>query len=210
VALSVERVEGRRGVARFVDVPWRLLRFDGSLWVPPLRAMVRDSLDTKGNPFYREADRALFVATRDGRPVGRVAAIENRWHNRHHNDRVGFFGFFDCADDPEAARALLGAAEEWLRARGLDAARGPTSPSMNHECGLLVDGFDRPPTIMTAWNPPHYGSLASGRGATLIEWPCPRHRARSTSGWRRMRSASRKFSGQVRLRGSSSRQAAST
>jgi hypothetical protein len=126
--------------------------------------MVRDALDTRGNPFYKDAERALFVARRDGVLVGRVAAIENRWHNRHHGDRVGFFGFFDCADDPEAARALLGSAEEWLRARGLTAARGPMSPSMNHECGLLVDGFERPPMIMTPWNPPYYAALVEGAG----------------------------------------------
>ncbi len=163
MALKVSRVDGRRGTARFVDVPWSLYGPE-DLWVPPLRLMVRDALDTRRNPFYRNADRALFVVERDGRPVGRVAAIENRAHNRHHDDRVGFVGFFECADDPEAAGAALDAAERWLAARGLTRARGPISPSMNHESGLLVDGFDTPPTIMTPWNPPYYGALLEGAG----------------------------------------------
>jgi hypothetical protein len=126
--------------------------------------MVRDVLDRKRNPFYRRADRALFVATRAGRPVGRVAAVENRAHNEHHGDRVGFFGFFECADDQEAASALLQRAESWLSDRGLSSARGPVSPSMNHESGLLVEGFDTPPAVMTPWNPPYYDALLRSAG----------------------------------------------
>lgn len=163
MALTISEVDGRRGTARFVDVPWRLYG-SGDLWVPPLRIMVRDALDRKRNPFYRDADRALFVAERDGRAVGRVAAIENRSHNAHHRDRVGFFGFFECAEDPEAASALTGAAESWLRDRGLSTARGPISPSMNHESGLLVEGFDTPPAVMTPWNFPYYDGLLQQAG----------------------------------------------
>lgn len=158
------RVGGRTGTARFVDVPWTLRRAWDGPWIPPLRAVVRDGLDDRANPFYRHASRALFVARRDGRPVGRVAAIENRAHNRCHDDRVGFFGFFECADDPEAAGALLGRAEEWLRARGLTSSRGPVSPSMNHEAGLLVDGFETPSVVMTPWNPRYYGRMVESAG----------------------------------------------
>jgi hypothetical protein len=162
--VRVERVEGRRGVARFVDVAWKVQSGRGTPWIPPLRAVVRDLLDEKRNPFYRNAERALFVGYRDGRPVGRVAALENRWHNEHHDDRTGFFGFFECEDDPEAARTLLREAESWLRGRGLLSARGPVNPSMNHESGLLVDGFEHRPVIMTPWNPPYYGALLDGDG----------------------------------------------
>ena len=126
--------------------------------------MVRDLLDTKSNPFYRDAERALFIARRDGRPVGRVAAIENRAHNRFHGDRVGFFGFFECADDAETARALFGAARAWLAARGLTAMRGPMNPSTNYDCGLLVDGNDGHPQFLTSWNPTYYDRLIAGAG----------------------------------------------
>jgi hypothetical protein len=153
MAVRVEQVDGRRGVARFVDAAWRVQGGTSSLWVPPLRVAVRDALDAEGNPFYKGADRALFIAERDGAVVGRIAAIENRWHNRHHGDRVGFFGFFECKQDPEAASALFASAEAWLSTRGLERARGPMSPSMNHECGLLVDGFGTPPTISNRCHP---------------------------------------------------------
>lgn len=150
---------------RFIGVPWRV--YDPALhpqWVPPLRAMVKDVLDTRRNPFYERADIGLFLAERDGRPVGRIAAIENRAHNDFHNDRVGFFGFFECRDDPEAANALFGAASVWLRDRSLEVMRGPVSPSTNHECGLLVRGFRHHPMLMTPWNPRYYVDLYEGAG----------------------------------------------
>ena len=169
MTLAVEQLEGRRGVAEFIDVAWRLNDPRRTPWIAPLRAMVRDALDRKGNPFYQDADRALFVAYRDRRAVGRVAAIENRWHNRQHRDRVGFFGFFECADDAEAAAGLLRAAERWLSERGLDRSRGPISPSMNHESGLLVEGFEHPPMIMTPWNPPFHGALIESAGYAQVQ-----------------------------------------
>ena len=131
--------------------------------MPPLRIAVRDALDRR-NPFYKTADRQLFLALRNGVPVGRIAAIENRAHNEFHGDRVGFFGFFESENDPEIARALFAAAETWLASRGLDTMRGPVNPSTNHECGLLVGGFDQHPMIMTTWNPQYYHGLLETAG----------------------------------------------
>lgn len=125
---------------------------------------MRDALDTKANPFYKTADRQLFLALRDGEPVGRIAAIENRAHNDFHKDRVGFFGFFECVNDQAVATALLSSADQWLRGRGLDTMRGPMNPSTNHECGMLVGGFGRHPMIMTTWNPRYYPELIEKAG----------------------------------------------
>ena len=154
--LRVNQVEGTRGIARFVDALWQVREFNAGAtndksWVPPLRATVTDILSPK-NPFYQHANRALFVAERGGVTVGRIAAIENAAHNRHHRDRVGFFGFLETVNDPEVSHSLLDTAEGWLRSRSLNRARGPISPSMNHECGLLVEGAETPPAIMTPWN----------------------------------------------------------
>jgi ribosomal protein S18 acetylase RimI-like enzyme len=164
-SLEVIHVKGRWGTSRFVDAAWKIHEQPvSSGWIPPLRMVVRDGLDQSGNPFYQRAERALFIAKRSGRTVGRVAAIENRWHNGYHDDHVGFFGFFECRDDQEAANGLLERAECWLGDRGLKSARGPVCPSMNHECGVLVDGFDFPPVIMTPWNPAYYGPLIERAG----------------------------------------------
>ena len=151
----------------FVDVPWRLYNAkDHPNWVPPLRESVYDALDDKKNPFYNEAARALFVAFRGGVPVGRIAAIENRAHNKFNEDRAGFWGFFESVNDQAVADALFDAAEKWLAARGLASMRGPFNPSTNYECGLLVEGFEHRPTFMTAWNPPWYDTLCARAGMT--------------------------------------------
>src|SRR5207244_8943376 len=110
--MSVEIIpaERNRELAEFIDVSWHIPdAVRHPQWVPPLRMMVRDLLDTKTNPFYRQADRALFIARRGGKAVGRIAAIENRAHNDFHHDRVGFFGFFEAAD-ADAAEALFASA----------------------------------------------------------------------------------------------------
>lgn len=175
MSLAVLPVVSSRELRRFIDVPWRL--FDAARhpqWVPPLRIAVRDVLDVRKHPFWRTAERALWIATRDGRVVGRVAAIENRAHNAFHGDRTGFFGFFECADDPEAAAALLDTAAHWLARRGLTAMQGPMNPSTNYECGVLVDGFEHHPVLMTTWNPPYYDALLAGAGLVpakdLLGW----------------------------------------
>jgi GNAT superfamily N-acetyltransferase len=165
VPVEIIPVESSRDLRRFVGLPWKIYNpVEHPQWVPPLRIAVRDALDTKANPFYKEADRRLFLALRNGEPVGRIAAIENRAHNAFHNDRVGFFGFFECTNDQEAANALFTAAETWLRGRGLDTMRGPTNPSTNHECGMLVGGYERHPMIMTTWNPAYYATLVDEAG----------------------------------------------
>jgi GNAT superfamily N-acetyltransferase len=137
--------------------------------VPPLREDVRKSFDPAANPVFEHAEVEPFLALRDGRAVGRVAAIHNRAHNDFHGDRVGFFGFFECEDDPEAAAALLAAAADWVGARGLDTLRGPMSFSTNDECGVLVSGFERPPAIMMPHNPPYYARLLEAAGCTTAK-----------------------------------------
>jgi GNAT superfamily N-acetyltransferase len=121
-------------------------------------------LSRERNPFFEHGEAEYFLAERDGETVGRVAAITNRLHNETHEDRVGFFGFFECTDDQAVADALLDAAATWCRERGHDVLRGPASFSVNDECGLLVDGFDSPPTLMMPHNPPYYVRLVEGAG----------------------------------------------
>jgi len=162
--VRIVEVNSRRDFQRFVDFPYRLYATGYPQWVPPLRASVHDALDTKDNPFYANAERALFLALRGDRVVGRIAAVANRAHNAFHGDKVGFWGFFECENDALAAKALFASAERWLAARGLDIMRGPMNPSTNYECGLLVDGFENRPTFMTAWNPPYYDTLCTEAG----------------------------------------------
>lgn len=147
----------------FIRLPWRIYRNDPA-WVPPLRRDVRRMLDPAVHPFHRHSDVRTFLALRDGRPVGRIAAIHNRRHVEVHDEPVGFFGFFESVEDPEVSSALFDAAAGWLRERGLEVMRGPTSFSTNEETGLLVEGFDRPPAILMPHNPPYYPRLVRDYG----------------------------------------------
>jgi hypothetical protein len=130
---------GRRDLAAFVALPYALHRSD-PCWTPPLRRDVRAVLDPAKNPFWEHASRELFLARCGGRVVGRVAAIDDRLHLETHGDGAGFFGFFESVDDRATAARLLDAAAEWLRGRGRTCVRGPASPTLNHEAGLLVEG----------------------------------------------------------------------
>ena len=149
--------------ARFIAAAGRLHGGDPR-YVHPLRCELHRVLDPSRNPWHRHAEMALFLATRGGVTVGRVAAIQDRRHDEIRSERAGFFGFFECVDDPECATALLGAAESWARARGAAIMRGPVSPSMHDECGCLVAGFDRPPVVQMPYNPPYHADLLETSG----------------------------------------------
>jgi hypothetical protein len=124
-------------------------------FVPPLPGSIAEAF-LPGSPFLAgQGELAPFIALRDGRPVGRIAAIRNRAHNEFHGDTTGFFGFFEF-DGDEVAGALFAAACDWLRGQGLTSARGPYSPSINDVCGLLTEGFEDPPCVFMPWNPPRY------------------------------------------------------
>lgn len=164
--MRIDRVRGRGDLAAFINLPFALYRGDRN-WVPPIKADVRKLLDQTTHPFYdggRAAERELFVARDGRRVVGRIAAIVNHRHNRVHDESICFFGFFECERDTGAAAALLEAVEAWAAERGLAAVRGPANPSTNYECGLLIDGFDRPPVLMMTYNPPWYEDLIEHAG----------------------------------------------
>ena len=133
-------------------------------WVPPLKSDVRLLFDRGKNPFFEHAEIESFLAWSGDRVVGRITAIDNRAHNEFHGDRVGFFGFFECEDDVPAATALFDAAAAWLGARGKDVMRGPMNFSTNDDCGSLIEGFDRPPTIMMPHNLPYHARLYAAGG----------------------------------------------
>ena len=160
----LEVVSADRGAerSRFIRLPYRLNR-DDPHWVPPLRSDVRCLLSPRG-PFREQGETSLFLARRPGGPVGRIAAILDPVRPGPDGGPSGAFGLFTCADDPEAASALTDAAGAWLRERGVTEMTGPYDLTINDECGTLIEGFDGPPAIMTAHNPPYHADLLRHAG----------------------------------------------
>jgi len=147
----------------FLRFPWKVYAGDPN-WVPPLISVVKPFF-TGEHPFCKKGEILPFVALDEsGRCVGRIAAVINRAHNEFHNDRTGFFGFFESIDDADVAGALLETVKGVLRDLGFSDILGPHNPSTNDECALLIDGFDSPPTFMMPYNPPYYPRLLEGAG----------------------------------------------
>lgn len=153
----------RRDKKRFLLFPWEIYKNDPH-WIPPLLASEKGLLGYAKDPFYERNQIQTFLAERDGKVVGRIAAILNVGHLERYNDNVGCFGFYESIDDQTVADALFAAAADWLKERGCEAMRGPMNPSMNHTVGLLIDGFDSSPFFMMTYNPPYYERLFENVG----------------------------------------------
>jgi GNAT superfamily N-acetyltransferase len=173
MSLEVRPVAGRRDLERFVRLPLALYRNEPR-WVAPLLRDVRKRLDRRRNPFFAHAEAEYFLAWRDGRPVGRISAQVDRNFNAHQENDWGMWGFFESEDDAETAGALLAAAEAWLRERGRDRMVGPMDFTTNDECGLLIEGHDRPAIILATWQHPYYEGLIDAAGLVkamdLLMW----------------------------------------
>jgi GNAT superfamily N-acetyltransferase len=171
--LTVKPVSGRRELREFILLPFRL--YEGvDQWVAPLISERKRHLDRRRNPFFQHADAEYFLARRGDRVVGRITAQVDQRFNEFQDNDWGMFGFFECERDPEAAAALLDAARQWLRERGRDHMIGPLDFSTNHECGLLVEGFELRPQILENWHHPYYAELLEGCGLhkemDLLKW----------------------------------------
>ncbi len=157
-----------RQAAPFIDVLWTVYQ-DDPHWIPTLRRVQRQRLDPRHTPFLRYGQAQLFLAERGGRPVGRISAQINPLHNKKWNESAGFFGHFDCLNDPEAASALFDAAHSWLRERGAAFARGPFNFTINDEAGCLVEGFDTPPMVAMPHGRRWFPNLIEANGYEQIK-----------------------------------------
>ncbi len=159
----IEKVAGRGGLNEFIRFAREVYRDDAN-WVPPLNVDLKEKLNRRKNPFFAHAEMDLFLARRDGRPTGRIAAIVDHNHNAFHNEKTVFFGLYESLNDPETAAGLLEAVAAWGRARGMDTLLGPANLTLNDECAFLLEGFDSPPVIMMPYNPRYYLDLMEGCG----------------------------------------------
>ena len=173
MAITVKEHRPGKDVADFLRVADVVFGDDPS-WIAPLNMEIKDRLNPAKNPFFEHGEATLFTAWDGDRLVGRTSAQIDHEHLRIHGDDAGFFGFFDTVDDPVVAQALLQAAEDWLRERGLKTMRGPFSLSINEESGCLVEGFETPPAMMMSHSRAYQGALAESYGLEkakdLLAW----------------------------------------
>jgi GNAT superfamily N-acetyltransferase len=172
-SVTIRPVRTRRERKRFVKVPFRLHR-DQSQWVAPLIFERMEFLNREKNPWFEHGEAELFLAERDGEPVGRISAQVDREWDKAQGGNDGMFGFLETIDDREVAAALLDAAEEWLAERGRQRLLGPMDFTTNDEVGILIEGFERRPMILQNWHPPYYKelleSLDYGKAIDLLMW----------------------------------------
>ncbi|MFT5699939.1 MAG: hypothetical protein ACI8ZB_002809 [Desulforhopalus sp.] len=152
--LQIIKVENRQTRDTFIRLPWALYK-DDPLWIPPLLLERRMHLSPK-NPYFEHATCCFWIALRDGKPVGRISAQVDQLYLDNYQDDTGFWGMLEAEDNTETFRELLTTAESWLRDQGMKRAQGPFNLSINQECGMLVDGFDTPPSMMMGHALPYY------------------------------------------------------
>lgn len=162
-SISIEPVTTKAQQTAFIRSAWEHYKGDPN-WIPPLIMNIRELLNYKKHPFYDNGEIQTFLAMRDGKVVGRIAAIIDRSHNECHKEERGMFGFFESIDDQTVANGLFDSAKQWFAERDIFLMRGPANPSQNYEWGMLVEGFDSPPTFMMTYNKPYYGKLVEEYG----------------------------------------------
>jgi hypothetical protein len=160
--LRIEEVRSQQDLMTFIRFPWKIYQGD-RFWVPPL---IKDQLQkfSPKNPFHSHSEMILLVAYRGGEGVGRVAGIIDHHYIEFHQEKTGFFGFFESIEDPQVTGLLLSTVKNWLRDHEMEKMIGPMNPSTNDECGLLIDGVDSSPCLMMPYNPRYYASLLEGFG----------------------------------------------
>jgi hypothetical protein len=156
--ISIIPVAGKNLLGKFIDFPHDLYKNDRN-YIPELFIAQRDLLTPGKHPFHEHSTLQLFLACENDTIKGRIAAILNNNHNQFNKTNEGFFGFFDCENNEEAAAQLFKTATEWLQQKGISKIIGPVNPSTNEPCGLLIDGFDKPPMAMMTYNKPYYSRL---------------------------------------------------
>ena len=159
--IKIVPVTTKKELKLFIRFPWAVYRGEKTYenWVPPLLIDQKDRFDKKKNLFYKHADLQAFLAYKNGKLSGRIAAIVDFNYIEYQKDETGFFGYFECFDDTAVANALFRAAEEWIIEKGYKKIIGPMNPTTGNSIGTLIDSFDAPPIIEMGYNAEYYPSL---------------------------------------------------
>jgi hypothetical protein len=165
--IEIREVTGKKALNTFIQIPWSIYKDDPN-WIPPL-LFERKEAFSKKHPFFKHAEWQAWIAYQDGEPVGRISAQIDQLQQQRYNDKTGFFGLIEAPDDPEIFSALFETAENWLRQKGMQRIVGPFNLGINQEIGILIDGFDTPPRVMTSHSARYYGAAIEGSGYRAVQ-----------------------------------------
>lgn len=166
--IIIKEVVSKKDLKDFINSQWIFYKNDKN-FVPPLKQERMELLDNNKNPFFEHSEIKSFIAYNNNQIVGRISAIINHNHNKTHNDKIGFFGFFECIDNQNVANTLFESAENWLKNKGINCVRGPMNPSINDEFSFLLEGFDSPPVVLMSYNPEYYLKLTENAGYKKVK-----------------------------------------
>jgi len=184
VSFSNVTHQDKKLLKKFVDFHWEHYRSDPQ-YIPLLdyeylgfKLLGMTGFFEPTNLFFKHGEMKFFLAFRENKIVGRCNAFVNYNHNKHWNDKVGFFGQFETIDDPDVTKSLLNAAESWLKSKGMDTIRGPQNLPVNEATpGLMTAGFDSRPVMYYHYNKPYYEKLLYGAGfkpvKRVLSWEVP-------------------------------------
>ncbi len=165
--VEIRKVSKPSEMKAFLNFPYKHYKNDAN-YVPPLYIQQRDLLNQKKNPFFRNADAAYFLAYKNGKVCGRIAAIVDFNWVEFQGSKTGFWGFFESVDEQDVATKLIESASYWLKEHEMEKMHGPINPGMMYELGLLVEGHDKPSFIMMPWSKPYYDGLVKNAGLKKI------------------------------------------
>jgi hypothetical protein len=165
--IEIREVTGKKTLKTFIKVPWAIYKDDPN-WIPPLIMERKEAFSSK-HPFFKHAKWQAWIAYQDGKPVGRISAQIDELHQQRYNNKTGFFGLIEAPDDNAVFSALFAKAEGWLRQNGMHQVIGPFNLGINQEIGILTDGFDTPPCVMTSHSPRYYGAAIENCGYQPVQ-----------------------------------------
>ncbi|MCX6225352.1 MAG: N-acetyltransferase, partial [Bacteroidia bacterium] len=165
--MQILPISSTADLKKFINLPYSIYRND-PMWVPPLRMELKGQFNRIKNPTLDHTVYQLFLLKDQGKIIGRIAAFFDTLAIDFWGEPIGLFGYYECNEDPVASRMLLDTASEWLRGKGMTYMRGPWS-FVSQEWGLVLEGFEPPPTIMAPYNPPYYNQQMGSYGLTKVK-----------------------------------------
>jgi GNAT superfamily N-acetyltransferase len=154
---------------KFIKFPWKIYAKDPH-WIPPQVSRQKKLLDEGHNTFLRDhSETCFFLLEKGAEVVGRIVAIDNFRYRHLYKEKTGVFDFFECIEDYGAAECLLNAARDWLNQRGLDRMIGPTNFTTNDESGIMIEGFDTPPSLGIPYTHRAYPEFLERFGLTKLK-----------------------------------------